>query len=60
LSQADFLGHCNEIWLAAGMGALNGHGFCIGGTTHLLLHGVDLWIVIKQGCWTSTAFLLYW
>jgi hypothetical protein len=42
------------------MGALNGHGLRIGGTTHLLLHGVDPWIIIKQVRWTSTAFLLYW
>ncbi|KAJ7893702.1 hypothetical protein B0H14DRAFT_2334758, partial [Mycena olivaceomarginata] len=60
LTRSDFLGRCNEIWLAAGMGALNGHGFRIGGTTHLLLHGVDPWIVMKQGRLTSAAFLLYW
>lgn len=42
------------------MGALNGHGFRIGGTTHLLLHGVDPWVVMKQGRWSSAAFLLYW
>ncbi|KAJ7083038.1 hypothetical protein C8R43DRAFT_1142735 [Mycena crocata] len=48
LPRADFLGRCNEIWSAAGMGALNGHGFRIGGTTHLLLHGVDPWVVMKQ------------
>ncbi|KAJ7081283.1 hypothetical protein C8R43DRAFT_965617 [Mycena crocata] len=60
LTRADFLGRCNEIWSAAGMGALNGHGFRIGGTTHLLLHGVDPWVVMKQGRWTSAAFLLYW
>ncbi|KAJ6573337.1 hypothetical protein B0H10DRAFT_2105233 [Mycena sp. CBHHK59/15] len=51
---------CNAIWFAAGLGALNGHGFRIGGTTHLLLHGVDPWVVMKQGRWSSAAFLLYW
>jgi hypothetical protein len=60
LTRSDFLGHCNTIWAKAGMAALNGHGFRIGGTTHLLLHGVDPWIVMKQGRWTSAAFLLYW
>ncbi|KAJ6562871.1 DNA breaking-rejoining enzyme [Mycena vulgaris] len=60
LTRADFMGRCNDIWMAAGMGALNGHGYRIGGTTHLLLHGVDPWIVMKQGRWTSAAFLLYW
>ncbi|KAK6969534.1 DNA breaking-rejoining enzyme [Favolaschia claudopus] len=60
LTRADFIATCNKIWLDAGMGALNGHGFRIGGTTHLLLHGVDPWIVMKQGRWSSAAFLLYW
>ncbi|KAJ7465708.1 hypothetical protein FB451DRAFT_1138277 [Mycena latifolia] len=60
LTRADFIGRCNEIWLAAGMAALNGHGFRIGGTTHLLLRGVDPWVVMKQGRWTSAAFLVYW
>ncbi|KAJ7758187.1 hypothetical protein DFH07DRAFT_741759 [Mycena maculata] len=60
LTRTDFIETCNGIWMAAGLGALNGHGFRIGGTTHLLLHGVDPWIVMKQGRWTSAAFLLYW
>ncbi|KAJ7716208.1 DNA breaking-rejoining enzyme [Mycena metata] len=60
LTRSDFLACCNDIWVAAGMGALYGHGFRIGGTTHLLLHGVDPWVVMKQGRWTSAAFLLYW
>jgi len=60
LTRSDFVARCNEIWSAAGMGALNGHGFRIGGTTHLLLRGVDPWIVMKQGRWSSAAFLVYW
>ncbi|KAJ6453351.1 DNA breaking-rejoining enzyme [Mycena sanguinolenta] len=60
LTHSDFLERCNKIWLDSGMGALNRHGFRIGGTTHLLLHGVDPWVVMKQGRWTSAAFLLYW
>jgi hypothetical protein len=60
LTRSDFMNRCNEIWLAAGMGALNGHGFRIGGATHLLLHGVDPWVVMKQGRWSSAAFLVYW
>ncbi|KAJ7469431.1 hypothetical protein FB451DRAFT_1352234 [Mycena latifolia] len=64
LTRADFVGCCSgccsEIWLAAGMAALNGHGFRIGGTTHLLLRGFDPWVVMKQGRWTSAAFLVYW
>jgi hypothetical protein len=49
LTRSDFMDRCNTIWTAAGMGALNGHGFRIGGTTHLLLQGVDPWVVMKQG-----------
>ncbi|KAJ7201566.1 DNA breaking-rejoining enzyme, partial [Mycena pura] len=60
LTRPDFIETCNAIWMAAGLGALNGHGFRIGGTTHLLLCGVDPWIVMKQGRWSSAAFLLYW
>jgi hypothetical protein len=60
LTRTDFMARCNEIWASAGLGALYGHGFRIGGTTHLLLHGVDPWIVMKQGRWSSAAFLLYW
>ncbi|KAJ6570003.1 hypothetical protein B0H10DRAFT_1831943 [Mycena sp. CBHHK59/15] len=60
LTRSDFVETCNAIWMAAGLGALNGHGFRIGGATHLLLCGVDPWIVMKQGWWSSAAFLLYW
>ena len=51
---------CNEIWQQAGLTTLTGHSFRIGGTTFLLTHGVDPWIVMKQGRWSSKAFLLYW
>ncbi|KAJ6609289.1 hypothetical protein B0H10DRAFT_1718132, partial [Mycena sp. CBHHK59/15] len=60
LMRSDFMECRNAIWLDTSLGALNGHGFCIGGTTHLLLHGVDPWIVMKPGRWSSAAFLLYW
>ncbi|KAK6967056.1 DNA breaking-rejoining enzyme [Favolaschia claudopus] len=60
LTRTDFITRCNQIWLDAGMAGLNGHGFRIGGTTHLLLHGVDPWVVMKQGRWSSAAFLVYW
>ncbi|KAF8226454.1 hypothetical protein L208DRAFT_1161189, partial [Tricholoma matsutake] len=55
-----FIDHCNSIWVACGLGAIFGHGFRIGGTTHLLLAGVDPWIVMKQGHWSLKAFLAYW
>ena len=37
-----------------------GHNFHIGGTTHLLLLGMDPFIVMVQGHWKSDAFLTYW
>ena len=55
-----FLNRCNEIWLLDQLSSLQGHVFCISGTTHLLLLGVDPFIVMVQGGWSSTAFLLYW
>jgi len=55
-----FLDRCNEIWSNSGFSVLPGHSFRIGGTTHLLLLGVDPFIVMAQGRWKSTAFLEYW
>ena len=42
------------------MPKLTGHSFRIGSTTHLLLLGVDPFIVMVQGHWKSDAFLSYW
>jgi len=55
-----FMDRCNEIWSAENLPTLSGHSFRIGGTTHLLLLGVDPFIVMAQGRWRSTAFLEYW
>jgi len=55
-----FLSQCNEIWGKDGLDALSGHSFRIGGTTHLLLLGVNPFIVMVQGRWGSLAFLNYW
>jgi len=55
-----FLARCNEIWALEGLVSIKGHGFRIGGTTHLLLLGVDPWVVMVQGRWTSQSFLSYW
>ena len=54
------MSRCNSIWKSAGLSCTSGHSFRIGGTTHLLSHGVDPWIIMKQGRWSSKAFLLYW
>ena len=60
LSSANFMSCCNSIWKSASLSCTSGHSFCIGGMTHLLSHGVDPWIIMKQGHWSSKAFLLYW
>jgi hypothetical protein len=60
LTKPDFIHVCNTIWSSNGLGAIQGHGFRIGGTTYLLLKGVSPWIVMKQGRWSSKAFLKYW
>ena len=54
-----FLGAMN-IWLSSDLSPLTHHSFCIGGTTHLLLMGVDPFIIMVQGHWKSVAFLEYW
>jgi len=55
-----FIDRCNEVWSVANLPTLSSHSFQIGGTTHLLLLGVDPFIVMAQGWWRSTAFLEYW
>ncbi len=55
-----FLNRCNAVWVAAGLGALTGHCFRIGGATELLLRGTHPDIVATQGGWKSKAFLEYW
>src|SRR5882672_1168037 len=46
--------------MRTGLNTLSGHSFRIRGTMHLLLLGVDPFIVMAQGRWQSTAFLEYW
>ncbi|TRM63420.1 hypothetical protein BD626DRAFT_402493 [Schizophyllum amplum] len=60
LAKDAFMGRCQEIWVACDLGSVLGHGFRIGGTTFLLLRGTEPWIVMKQGRWSSKAFLRYW
>ena len=55
-----FMARCNEVWLAKGLQALSGHSFRIGSTTHLLLMGINPFIVMVQGHWKSSTFLEYW
>ncbi|KIM25366.1 hypothetical protein M408DRAFT_74522 [Serendipita vermifera MAFF 305830] len=51
---------CNTIWSANGLPRFTGHSFRIGGTTSLLLAGIDVEIVKSMGRWSSDAFKLYW
>ena len=55
-----FMDRCNEAWSKSSISRLTGHSFCIGGTTHLLLLGVNPFIVMVQGRWKSDDFLAYW
>ncbi|KAF8585604.1 hypothetical protein K439DRAFT_1646580 [Ramaria rubella] len=55
-----FLNRCGSIWTLAGLSSIKGHGFRIGGTTFLLLLGIDPWIIMVQGHWSSQSFLSYW
>src|SRR5882724_12689487 len=36
-----FLNRCNEVWSGKGLSTLSGHSFRIGGTTQLLLLGIN-------------------
>ena len=60
MTKSWMLERCNEIWSQTGFDILTGHSLRIGGTTHLLTMGIDPWIVMIIGRWTSTAFVLYW
>jgi len=48
------------VWSNASLPPLSGHSFRIGGTTRMLLLGIDPFIIMAQGHWKSTAFLEYW
>ena len=60
MTKSWFMSRCNEVWIAAGLPDMPGHGFRIGGATHLLLMGTPPDIVAVQGRWKSRAFLEYW
>ena len=55
-----FMDCCNNAWTTSLIPRLTRHSFHIGNTTHLLLLGVDPFIVMVQGHWKSDAFLSYW
>jgi hypothetical protein len=49
-----------QVFKAAGLEAVFGHSYHIGGSLDLLLASVTPKIIIKLGGWTSLCFLLYW
>ncbi|KAF8592793.1 hypothetical protein K439DRAFT_1324433, partial [Ramaria rubella] len=55
-----FINRCKDIFRDHGLQIMDGHSLHIGGTTWLLLLGVDPWITKVIGCWSSAAFLTYW
>ena len=60
MRKAWFLTRCRHAWSSHFPSPVLGHSFRIGGTTHLLLLGVDPFIVMVQGRWSSNSFLAYW
>jgi hypothetical protein len=60
LDKETFMEMCNNIWSTEGFPRITGHSFRIGGTTSLLLAGIDTQIVKGMGRWSSDAFKLYW
>ncbi|KIK75083.1 hypothetical protein PAXRUDRAFT_173869 [Paxillus rubicundulus Ve08.2h10] len=60
LTKTSFISHCNDIWVQNSFPSMPRHAFRIGGTTELLLQGVNTDIIAVQGQWTSWAFLDYW
>jgi len=55
-----FMESCIGAWRKEGLDLLEGHSFRIGGMTHHLMSGVDPWVVMVIGRWSSSSFLMYW
>ena len=60
MTRAWFMDRCRVIWEEEGLERLDGHSFRIGGTTHHLMSGIDPWVVMVIGRWSSKSFLTYW
>jgi hypothetical protein len=60
LDKKTFMSMCNLVWSSYGWPPISGHSFRIGGTTSLLVSGVDPTVVKKMGRWSSDAYLRYW
>ncbi|KAJ6611708.1 hypothetical protein B0H10DRAFT_2055371 [Mycena sp. CBHHK59/15] len=60
MTKTEYLTRVNDVWRNKGLLTVNGHSVQIGGTTELLLRGVNPDIVAQQGRWSSHSFSLYW
>lgn len=62
LLKKQLMTRCNEAWQTAldSPQLPTGHSFRIGGTSHLLLCGVNPDIIKQTGRWSSDSFLRYW
>jgi hypothetical protein len=60
LDKKSFMLMCNNVWASYGWPTISGHSFRIGGTTSLLVSGIDPSVVKKMGRWSSDAYLRYW
>lgn len=62
LLKRQFINCCTSIWkqTTSNSQSASGHSFRIGGTSHLLLCGVNPDIIKKSGRWSSDSFLRYW
>ena len=60
LDKPTFMAICNDVWMRKGWPRVTGHSFRIGGTTSLLLAGVNPEVVKMMGRWSSNAFQRYW
>lgn len=60
LLKKQFIDRSNQIWKSCGLTQTSGHSFRIGGTSHLLLCGVNPDIIKQSGRWSSDSFLRYW
>lgn len=49
----------NDVWASYGWLPISGHSFRIGGTTSLLVSGVDPTVVKKMSRWSSDAYFRY-
>ncbi|KAF8123989.1 hypothetical protein EV363DRAFT_1178744, partial [Boletus edulis] len=51
---------CNDIWAGLSLPCMPSHAFHIGGTTEMLLKGINPDIIAIQGHWSLRACLEYW